>query len=308
MSDTTIKLAEVLQYMQEQIGTLYPEDEYKSIRRIIFERLTTIRPIDFHLKPQMEVSNDIVVQIKQILEELKIYKPIQYVLGTTEFLSLRLRVTPAVLIPRPETEELADWIIKTHKFNENKILDIGTGTGCLAIALDKLMVHSQTDGIDISAEALEIAEENSYMNESIVNFFHYDILKGHNAPGSENFKDNYDIIVSNPPYVCESESSEMLKNVLDYEPHLALFVDDSDPLVFFKAIADFARIKLEWGGFLYFEINPKFESNIVEMLTLKGFRSIQVKQDLHGKTRMVRAQIKLFKKGENPELEKIRKM
>jgi release factor glutamine methyltransferase len=308
MGDSILKLADVLQYMQEHIGTLYPEDEFKSIRRIIFERLTTIRPIDFHLKPQLEVSAEIVAQIKQIVEDLKVYKPIQYILGTTEFLGLRLRVTQAVLIPRPETEELADWIIKTHKFNENKILDIGTGTGCLAIALDKLMVHSQTDGIDISSEALEIAEENSYMNESIVNFFNYDILTGHNGSGSENFKDSYDIIVSNPPYVCNSEKAAMLKNVLEYEPHLALFVDDSDPLIFYKAIADFARIKLEWGGFLYFEINPRFEKEIVEMLTLKGFRSVQVKPDLHGKTRMIRAQIKLFKKGENPELEKIRKM
>ncbi len=308
MSDTNLKLADVLQYMQEQIGSLYPEDEYKSIRRIIFDRITTIRPIDFHLKPQMEISDEIVMQIKQIIEELKLFKPIQYVLGTTQFLSLRLRVTSAVLIPRPETEELADWIIKTHKFNENKILDIGTGTGCLAIALDKLMVHSQTDGIDISDEALEIAEENSYMNESIVNFFHYDILKGHNAEGSDKFKDCYDLIVSNPPYVCKSESANMLKNVLEFEPHQAIFVEDSDPLIFYRAIADFARIKLEWGGFLYFEINPRFEKEIIEMLTLKGYRSIQVKQDLQGKTRMLRAQIKLFKKGENPELEKIRKM
>jgi release factor glutamine methyltransferase len=144
------------------------------------------------------------------------------------------------------------------------------------------------------------------MNESIVNFFNYNILDGHNGPNSDKFKEHYDLIVSNPPYVTKSESSTMLKNVLDYEPHIALFVEDNDPLVFYKAIADFARIKLEWGGMLYFEINPLFEKEITEMLMLKGFRNIQSRKDINGKTRMVRSQIKLFKKGENPELEKFR--
>ncbi|HOK51905.1 MAG TPA: peptide chain release factor N(5)-glutamine methyltransferase, partial [Bacteroidales bacterium] len=235
-------------------------------------------------------------------------EPLQYILGSVDFMGLSLRITPAVLIPRPETEELVDWIIKTHKFNENRILDIGTGSGCIAIALDKLMVHSQTDGIDISDEALELAEENSYMNESIVNFFKYDILEGLSGENAHMFKEYYDIIVSNPPYVTESEKAMMHRNVLDYEPHVALFVEDNDPLKFYKAIADFARIKLEWGGFLYFEINPRFHKEIMEMLSLKGFRNIQLRNDINGKPRMIRAQIKLFKKGDNPELEKVRQM
>jgi release factor glutamine methyltransferase len=146
------------------------------------------------------------------------------------------------------------------------------------------------------------------MNESIVNFFNYDILQGHNGLNSDKFKENYDIIVSNPPYICESEKLGMSKNVLDYEPQVALFVDDNDPLLYFKAIADFSRIKLAWGGFLYFEFNPRFEKDIQEMLMFKGFRNIQVRQDVNGKPRMVRAQIKLFKKGENPELEKVRQL
>lgn len=299
-------LCDVLQYMQSEIGNLYPEKEFRSIRRIVFEKTTNIQPIDFHIKPNLEVADETFAKIKEIIAELKIYRPVQYVLGSTEFLGLKLKVTPSVLIPRPETEELAEWVIRSHKFNDNKILDIGTGTGCLAIALDRLMIHSQTDGIDVSAEALEVAEENSYMNESIVNFFNYDILLGHNGPHSDQFKEHYDIIVSNPPYVTESEKASMLKNVLDYEPPLALFVSDKDPLVFYKAIADFARIKLEWGGMLYFEINPRFSNEIQEMLMMKGFRNVQVKPDLNGKLRMIRAQIKLFKKGENPELEKVR--
>jgi release factor glutamine methyltransferase len=299
-------LSDILQFMQDEIGNLYPEKEYRNIRRIVFERLTDIHPVDFHIKPNLEVSDDIFAKIKEIVAELKTFRPIQYVLGITEFLGLKLKVTPSVLIPRPETEELADWIIKSNKYNDNKILDIGTGTGCLAIALDRLMLHSQTDGIDISNEALEIAEENSYMNESIVNFFNYDILTGHKGPNSDKFKEHYDIIVSNPPYVCNSEKAEMLKTVLDYEPPIALFVDDIDPLIFFKAIADFARIKLEMGGTLYFEINPRFEKELQEMLMFKGFRNIQVRQDINGKPRMIRAQIKLYKKGENPELEKAR--
>jgi len=308
MKQNTIILADVLQFMQDEIGPLYPEKEFKSLRRIIFERLTDIHPVDFHIKPQLEVAEETFMQIKEIIKELKNFKPIQYVLGTTEFLTLKLKVTPAVFIPRPETEELADWIIKTHRYNDNKILDIGTGTGCLAIALDRLMIHSQTDGIDISDEALEIAEENSYMNESIVNFFNYDILLGHNGPNSDKFKKSYDLIVSNPPYICKSEKSDMLKTVLDYEPQVALFVDDNDPLIYYRAIADFARIKLEWGGFLYFEFNPRFEKELYEMLMLKGFRNIQVRKDINDKSRMIRAQIKLFKRGENPELEKFRQI
>jgi release factor glutamine methyltransferase len=303
-----IILSDALQFLQDEIGSLYSEPEFRSIRRIVFDKIANINPVDFHLKPNMEIPMDAFEKIKEVSQGLKEFKPVQYVLGTTDFLGLKLRVSPAVLIPRPETEELADWIIKTHKFNENKILDIGTGSGCLAIALDKLMVHSQTDGIDISSEALEIAEENSYMNESIVNFFNYNILDGYNGPNSNLFKENYDIIVSNPPYVTKSEMAQMSKYILDYEPHLALFVEDSDPLIFYKAIADFARIKLEWGGFLYFEINSMFQKEIQEMLMLKGFRNIQLRNDLSGKPRMVRAQIKLFKKGQNPELEKIRKM
>jgi release factor glutamine methyltransferase len=306
MEESSVKLSEILQYMQSEIGHLYPENEYKSIRRLVFERLTNVQPIDFHLKPNLEISQEIFEKLKSVTADLKIFKPLQYILGNTNFLNLNLKVTQAVLIPRPETEELADWIIKTHKFNDNKILDIGTGSGCIAIALDKLMVHSQTDGIDISDEALEIAEENSYMNESICNFFNYNILDGHTGKNAGMFKDCYDLIVSNPPYVCKSESSQMLKNVLEYEPHLALFVDDEDPLIFYKTIADFARIKLEWGGFLYFEINPRFEKEIQEMLMLKGFRNIQMRNDLSGKPRLVRAQIKLFKQGQNPEMEKIR--
>jgi release factor glutamine methyltransferase len=202
---------------------------------------------------------------------LKIFKPVQYVLGTTEFLGLKLKVTPAVLIPRPETEEMADWIIKSHKYNDNKILDIGTGTGCLAIALDRLMLHSQTDGIDISNEALEIAEENSYMNESIVNFFNYDILQGHNGPNSDKFKEHYDIIVSNPPYVCQSEKVDMLKTVLDYEPHIALFVDDSDPLIFYKAIQILPGLSLKWEVYCILRSTLVLVRNYRRCLCLKDF-------------------------------------
>lgn len=303
-----ITLAEALQYFQNEVGSLYPEPEFRSIRRILFEKLANIKAVDFHLKPQLEIPKETFEKIVATTERLKNYEPLQYILGTVDFMGLTLRITPAVLIPRPETEELVDWIIKTHKFNENRILDIGTGSGCIAIALDKLMVHSQTDGIDISDEALKLAEENSYMNESIVNFFNYDILEGLAGKNAHMFKEYYDIIVSNPPYVTESEKAEMHRNVLDYEPHIALFVDDSDPLKFYRAIADFARIKLEWGGYLYFEINPRFHKEIMEMLSLKGFRNIQLRNDINGKPRMIRAQIKLFKKGDNPELEKIRQM
>jgi release factor glutamine methyltransferase len=308
VNSNTTTLGETLKYFEEEIGGLYPDLEFRSIRRILFEKIANIKAVDLFLKPQLEISKETFDKIVEITQRLKNYEPLQYILGNVEFLGLNLRITPAVFIPRPETEELADWIIKNHKFNENRILDIGTGSGCLAIALDKLMVHSQTDGIDISDEALAIAEENSYMNESIVNFFNYNILEGLNGPNSNLFKEYYDIIVSNPPYVTESEKSQMQRNVLDYEPGNAIFVPDDDPLVFYRAIADFARIKLEWGGFLYLEINPLFHKEIMKMLTLKGYRNVQLRNDLSGKPRMIRAQIKLFRKGDNPELEKFRQL
>lgn len=303
-----ITLGEAIKFLQDEIGAMYPETEFRSIRRILFENLAQVKAVDFHLKPQLEIPKEIFDKIVEITERLKKHEPLQYILGSTVFMGLTLRLTPAVLIPRPETEELVDWIIKIHKFNENRILDIGTGSGCIAIALDKHMVHSQTDGIDISDEALKLAEENSYMNESIVNFFKYNIFDGISGENFHLFKEHYDIIVSNPPYIPLHEKTTMQKNVLDYEPHIALFVDDKDPLKFYRIIADFARIKLEWGGFLYFEINPQYHKEITEMLMLKGFRNIQLRNDLSGKPRMIRAQIKLYKKGDNPELESVRKM
>lgn len=308
MSPNSIILSEALQYFQDELGSLYPETEFRSIRRILFEKVAGVNSVDFFIKPNLEINYDTFESIKKIIERLKKYEPIQYILGYIDFLGLNLRITPDVLIPRPETEELADWIIKTHKYNENRILDIGTGSGCIAIALDKLMINSQTDGIDTSEAALVLAEENSYMNESIVNFFKYDIMQGINGQNADKFKEYYDIIVSNPPYVTRSEISDVQKSVLEYEPHDAIFVDDEDPLKYYKAIADFARIKLEWGGFLYFEINPRFHKEISQMLMLKGFRNIQLRNDLSGKPRMIRAQIKLYKKGDNPELETVRKM
>ncbi len=227
------------------------------------------------------------------MEELKTGKPLQYVLGETEFYGLRFKVNPSVLIPRPETEELVEWIISDlpkpkTSIEGLKIIDIGTGSGCIPISLKKNLPEAQLFALDISPEALDVSIQNAALNQTTVNFIQADIL---NLLNKQLIAEKFGIIVSNPPYVTDAEKEQMLPNVLQHEPHLALFVPDNDPLIFYKAIADFAIKHLDTTGSLYLEINENLGEETVQLLKQMGFKKIVLRQDLSGKDRMIRSQI-----------------
>ncbi|MDR2681375.1 MAG: peptide chain release factor N(5)-glutamine methyltransferase [Tannerella sp.] len=232
-------------------------------------------------------------RIYAVTERLKKQEPVQYILGETEFYSLPMKVNPSVLIPRPETEELVDLIIKSTSAkrvsndSRTKILDIGAGSGCIAIALAKHIPHAEVTATDISEPALQTARTNALLNKTVIRFLQSDILD--TASAGSIITGDFDIIVSNPPYVKNSERQAMHPNVLDYEPHNALFVPDEAPLLFYKAIAGFAREKLSSCGVIYFEINPACDTLIIEMLHDKGFAGTEIIRDLSGKNRFVTA-------------------
>jgi release factor glutamine methyltransferase len=222
----------------------------------------------------------------QIAGELQAGKPLQYILGEVIFYGLKFYVNPDVLIPRPETEELVYLIIQTTKGSAkhyNTLLDIGTGSGCIPISIKKNLPALDVSALDVSRPALELAKKNAKLNDVILNFIEADILTYHADLA-------YDIIVSNPPYIKEEEKTAMHQNVLDHEPHLALFVTNEDPLIFYKAIADFSQQHLNIDGFLFFEINEFLGNEMKDMLRSKGFRNIQIIKDMQGKDRMISCQ------------------
>ena len=234
-------------------------------------------------------------QFEKALQRLLQQEPIQYVLGDTEFFGYPFQVNQHTLIPRPETEELVAWIIEDMK-NKNQansqqkplkstitILDIGTGSGCIPISLAKELPQAKVSSIDVSEEALQVARKNSALNKVAVNFIQQDILK------AENLQEKYDVIVSNPPYVRELEKEQMHQNVLDFEPELALFVQNDDPLIFYRKIAQLAKNALIENGKLYFEINEYLPEEMVSLLEEIGYQNIELKKDIFGKFRMCKA-------------------
>lgn len=270
--------------IHDRLTPFYPKQEIESFRRLIFEKITGLSGLQVHLNQNEKISAANLAQITEIINRLIKFEPIQYILGETEFYGLVLKVNPAVLIPRPETEELVGWIINDYNQLSPAILDIGTGSGCIPVALLKNITGASADGWDISEEALILANENALINRVKIDFHYADILKPVYPPQNR----KYDIIVSNPPYVMISEQILMLKNVIDYEPHIALFVPDSNPLVFYRAIADLALILLNTNGNIYFEINERYAKEVAELLILKGFTNIEVRKDINGKERMLR--------------------
>ena len=250
-----------------------------------------LQRIDTVLKPDFIVDETILSELLNIIERLQKEEPLQYILGSTEFYGLPFKVDKNTLIPRPETEELVEWILieivklQSSRVTKLSILDIGTGTGCIPISLAKNLSNVSISAVEISSEALKIANQNAILNNVAVNFIETDILN------TENLPQQFDIIVSNPPYVRELEKVEIKNNVLENEPHLALFVDDDNPLIFYSKIADLAKNHLTAKGLLFFEINQYLGKETVEMLQQKGFNSIELKKDLLGNDRMIKAKL-----------------
>ena len=273
-----------INHIQSELKGLYPETEIKSFSYLIIEKLTGFSRTEIIVNKNTLFSDEQHHVIETFIEKLKKNVPIQYILGETEFFGLAFNVNESVLIPRPETEELVEWIHSENTLTANlNILDIGTGSGCIAISLKHEFPNASVHAFDISEKVLETAQSNATLNKLEVNFSKVDIL---NTP---EMKQKWDIIVSNPPYVTELEKSKILPNVLDYEPHLALFVPDNDPLLFYRCIAIFAQQHLKPKGKLYFEINRQFGKATVDLLTAMGFGNVELRKDISGNDRMIRS-------------------
>jgi release factor glutamine methyltransferase len=277
-------IAKIIKSFKNELAITYPLTEINSIIEIVFEHELGYSKTDLILKSENQLTEIQFERLKTILTRLKNNEPVQYVLKKTVFFDLDFFVAPGVLIPRQETEELIDWIIKDADAEKSiNILDIGTGSGCIAITLAANLRMAKVQAYDISEKALEIAQKNASINKLGVDFLKIDILKHQQI--TENQK--LDIIVSNPPYVLEKEKEQMAKNVLDYEPELALFVEDNDPLLFYKAITNYANLNLKKEGKLYFEINEAYGNEIKNLLQENGFKNVELRKDLNGKDRMI---------------------
>jgi release factor glutamine methyltransferase len=278
-----LTLSDILSQFKSELRDLYPENEIRNIGYLVAEQLLNYSKIDFHLKDNEPISPETAENFKQTLMRLKNWEPVQYVIGATEFYGLPFRVDRRVLIPRPETEELAEWIIRENGGKPLSILDIGTGSGCIAVTLAKNLPQAKVSACDISENALALAGINAEINRVSVLFFPMDVLNG-----NMHVPDKVDVIVSNPPYVRQGEKSLMRRNVLDYEPERALFVPDENPLVFYRSIALLGRKYLNDGGKLYLEINEQFPAELTRLLENTGYYGIQVRKDMTGKPRMIK--------------------
>ncbi|MBO7290853.1 MAG: peptide chain release factor N(5)-glutamine methyltransferase [Bacteroidaceae bacterium] len=278
--------------INEGLSGSYSTGEIAALTRIIATELFGVAQMAFYLKDDIALTAGQEALLDNAIERLKNQEPIQYILGYSDFCGLRFKVTPATLIPRPETSELVEWIAVDHSGKAASILDIGTGSGCIAVSLAHKLPQSKVTAWDISPDALAVATENSKANGCDVAFKQVDILT-HEPTGEQ-----FDVIVSNPPYIKENEKEAMHSNVLDWEPHTALFVPDSDPLLFYRAIAKKGLEILNPGGRLYFEINRAHGKETIEMLESLGYRSIELRKDFAENDRMIRA-VKPKGKGES---------
>ena len=277
----------VNQLYRELVASLTPslgEREAVSASRIILEDVRGITPTDLIVNGHRTVEDMTADRVRKIAAAVNEGEPVQYAVGSARFYGLDFLVSPAVLIPRPETEGLVDMIVKDYaRRSDLKVLDCGTGSGCIAIALARNLAFSKVDAIDISDDAIAVANDNAKVLKTSVNVYKRDILTL--KPDNE----RYDIIVSNPPYIADAEAAEMDKRVKDYEPRTALFVPDDDPLKFYRPIAEYAIETLNQDGTLYFEINPRFVDDMKQMLTSAGFNSVDAVRDYIGRYRYIKA-------------------
>jgi len=282
-----LTLKEIKASFKNSLSDLYPSEEIQSLFNILSEEYLKLSRVEIALNPEKEIQEEDAEKFEKTLRRLENQEPIQYIIGATEFYSLSFKVNKYTLIPRPETEELVEWILDNSEFRiqNSELLDIGTGSGCIAISLAKNLPNSKVSAIDISEEALKIAHQNAELNKVEIEFFQTDILKAKTLPKQ------YDVIISNPPYVRELEKKRMHQNVLKYEPDSALYVSNEDPLLFYKIISRLAKTHLEPKGKLFFEINEYLAIELIELLKSEGFQNIEVKKDIFGKDRMLKCKL-----------------
>lgn len=294
-------LKELQHIFHIELDAIYGQHEVDSFFYLCTEYYLSVPRIQLTLEPELTITKPETDTFFKVLEHLKQQKPIQYLLGETEFFGLPFKVNENVLIPRPETEELVDMIIRSVTSSTStalsinsveksiKILDIGTGSGCIAISLAKKIPNSKVYALDVSKEALKVAKQNAELNNVEINFIEASILDDLNWDLFFNDLE-FDVIVSNPPYVRNLEKQEIQPNVLDNEPHLALFVEDDNPLLFYKAITNFALKNLKPKGVLYFEINQYLGEETKALLTNANFENVELLKDLNGNDRMLKGE------------------
>ena len=281
-----MKLSQLKINFIAQLQGVYDKEELHSFFYLLCDFFLQYSRFEVSMSQDTMVSETNIARFEKFLLRLKAQEPIQYILGTTEFYGLTFKVNEHTLIPRPETEELVDWVLSNLHDQDRvlDILDIGTGSGCIAISLAKNIPRARVSGIDISEKTLEVAQENAVKNQVLVSFCKKDILQ------TTALKNKYDVMVSNPPYVRQIEKKAMNANVLDYEPGVALFVPNEDPLLFYRKIARLAMMSLQTRGWLYFEINEYLSKEMDVLLKEIGFANIEIKKDFREVPRMIKCQ------------------
>ncbi|WP_282111780.1 peptide chain release factor N(5)-glutamine methyltransferase [Maribacter stanieri] len=283
-------LREIKNIYHLELDAIYGKEEVNSFFYLLIEHYFDLERFILAIQPELVIDKEQETVIFQALSELKLEKPIQHIIGTAYFMDLDFKVNEHVLIPRPETEELVRWILDDHK-NTAKILtilDMGTGSGCIPISLDKNLTDAKVFGLDISKDALKVAEENNGLLGANVKFFQADMLSLNTEISAKELDQKFDIIISNPPYVRELEKAEMQNNVIDHEPSLALFVPDEDPLKFYSAVVNFAVDHLNENGWLYLEINQYLGEETKQLLEESNFKTIELRKDMFGNDRMIK--------------------
>lgn len=287
-------LKEIKNIYHKELDQLYPKEEVDSMFYLIIEHFLGLERFILAIDPYIVVSKEEEQYLFESLSKLKKEQPIQYILGETTFLDLKILVNKSVLIPRPETEELVNWVLNDHQNLKRNLdlIDIGTGSGCIAVSLAKFNPNLKVTAMDISKSALTLAKKNALANDVKVEFIQADILKVSSLNGS------YDIIISNPPYVREMEKVNMRNNVLIYEPHLALFVTDEEPLLFYHAIVELAANSLTPNGLIYMEINQYLGGEVKKLMQELNFKEIEIRKDIFGNDRMIKGKYRGYHKNE----------
>lgn len=287
MNDQITDARLLLNHIKKETSKYYDDNEAGSITYLLLENFFNVSKNDVIVKKPLADGSIDKKEIAEILKRIKTMEPVQYIIGMAHFYGKTFFVDPAVLIPRPETEELIDLVVRENTSPDLQILDIGTGSGCIAISLQLHLTNATVHALDVSEAALKVATKNALHNNAEVHFMQCDILK--EAPALSNL----DLIVSNPPYVRKKESKLMSKHVLKHEPHIALFVPDKDPLLFYKKIIHQSKALLKNKGKLYFEINEAYGQQLKAYMEENGFTAVDIFQDFQGKERMVRGQLDL---------------
>jgi release factor glutamine methyltransferase len=282
IADNTIQA--VTTYFKQQLETVLDANELKMTYRIMMAHYFGFSATDLAIKRDHRFTESELVKVIHCVKRLQKQEPLAQIVGETEFFGLRFLVNRHTLIPRPETEELVDWVIKENANSDTTILEIGTGSGCIPISLKKHLTAAQVTSYDISLEALEVARKNALLNTVVVDFQQVDILSAAIDEAAQ-----WDIIVSNPPYIAQKEFDSMDKNVTDYEPHLALFVGDDNPLVFYRKIAEIGLRHLAKEGIIYVEINQYLSEQTVELFQSAGYQQVDLRKDINGNYRMIKA-------------------